>query len=385
MTAPRLAIAGIYGHGHTHVEHALQLEAEGKLILAATIDLKPRDDSFALTHPVPHYASLEECVESGEPIDVVILCTPINTHVELTEYALRHGLDVLLEKPTTVSLETSQQLAALAAETGRLVQVGFQSLGSHAIAGVRDLIAGGRIGTLTGASIVGQWVRNDDYWNRAAWAGRREMNGVPTVDGVVTNPLAHSFATALAILGQDREGGVTDVVLDQYHANGIEADDTSAVRIHTESGVELTAALTLCGPARIEPVVRLHGTEGSIWLWYTEDRAEIRDAGGRVAERVTFERTALLDQLLEVRERGGGNDELLVPLEATFGFMAILDAVRNADDPSQVPDAYVDWRDDWQGHHPVVRDIDQWVWRVADEGRTFLELGAPFAVAAHEA
>lgn len=375
MSAPRLAIAGIHGHGHTHVEHAIDLDRLGRAYLAATIDPAPPGETYPVGHDVSHYASLYEALDADR-IDVVIVCTPIATHFELASYALRHGLDVLLEKPTTASLADSKALAAIAADTGHLLQIGFQSLGSHGVPQIRDMIAAGRIGELAGVSIVGQWVRPLAYWQRSPWAGRREIDGVPVVDGVMTNPLAHSFATALAIIGQDHDGDVTQVQLDQYHVNHIEADDTSATHILTRSGIRVDSALTLCGPEEIDPLVRFHGTKGSIWFSYTADTATVRDGGGRIVEDLSFDRMILVDNLLDVR---AGHGELIVPIEATYGFMDILDAVRAAPEPRPIDPAFVTWRDDDLGHHPVLNGIDAAVWTAADHGATFAELGLPWA------
>lgn len=375
MSAPRLAIAGIHGHGHTHVEHAIDLDRLGRAYLAATIDPAPPGETYPVGHDVAHYSSLYEALDADR-LDVVILCTPIATHFELASHALRHGLDVLLEKPTTASLADSKALAAIAADTGHLLQIGFQSLGSQGVPQIRELIAAGRIGDLTGVSIVGQWVRPLTYWQRSPWAGRRDIDGVPVVDGVMTNPLAHSFATALAIIGQDHDGDVAEVVLDQYHVNDIEADDTSAAHIRTRSGVRLDSAMTLCGPEEIDPVVRLHGTGGSIWFSYTADTATVRNAGGRIVEDLAFNRTTLLDNLLDVR---AGHGDLIVPIESTYGFMDILDAVRAAPQSLPVDPRYVTWRDDDLGHHPVLQGIDAAVWAAADHGLTFSELGLEWA------
>lgn len=376
MSAPRLAIAGIHGHGHTHVDHAIGLDRLGELYFSATIDPVAPGEVYDVGHPVSHYTSLHDCL-IAEEIDVVILCTPISTHFDLASRALRHGLDVLLEKPTTVSLESSRRLAAVAHETGRLLQVGFQSLGSGGIQGIRDILATGRIGEATAVSIVGQWVRGTAYWERSKWAGRREVGGVATVDGVITNPFAHSFATALAILGQGNSCAIHDVGLDQYHVNDIEADDTSAIHLRTGSGVLITAGLTLCGSDEIDPLVRIHTTQGSIWFSYTTDTGTLRGADGRVVQDLSFDRTLLLDNLLATRR---GTSSLLVPVEATYGFMSILDAVRTAPAPLPVDPRFVEWRDDHFGHHPVLADVDTWVWRVADRGKTFKELGAPWTV-----
>ena len=372
MSLPNIAVVGIHGHGATHVAHVQELEKCGVARLAATVDMRPPADSA----PAPrHHNSLEECLETGG-VDTVIVCTPINTHAALARQVLAAGCDLLLEKPTATSWEEYTSLRRSAENSDRLVQVGFQSLGSHAIDVLPKLVAQGEIGQLQRVAIQGTWLRPTSYWERSRWAGQRVLDGIPVVDGVVTNPLAHSFATALALLGCGGDDGVQSVVLDQYHVNAITADDTSAVRIETASGIPITAALTLCASQETPPKVTLQGSQGSIDLFYTEDRGALYDVDGRLLRELTFGRTDLLENLLEVRAHGG---QLRVPLGATGGFMQVLEAVRTAPDPAPIAPEYVQWHDDATGHHPVLQDVERWVRQAALSGQTFAEAGAPWA------
>ena len=72
----------------------------------------------------------------------------------------------------------------------------------------------------------------------------------PWSTGSVTNPLAHAVATALAVAGCRRLEDVESVETDLYRANAIDCDDTSVVRIRTTRGLEVTCALT---PVRAGP------------------------------------------------------------------------------------------------------------------------------------
>ncbi len=373
---PRVAVAGIHGHGRTHVAHVRELVDRGEAEFAATIDPVPPQPDQGEVVAQRHCSSVPEALETGG-IDVLVLCTPIATHCDLAIQALDHGVDVLLEKPTTASLDEFHRLAGEVEASGRLVQVGFQSLGSTAIPWIRREIERGHLGEVDGVFAVGEWIRSTDYWNRAAWAGRRVMGGVPVVDGVITNPFAHAFATALAMLRQGREEDVVSVDLDQYRANDIEADDTSTARIETMAGVPITAALTVAGERESDPIIEVRGSEGSIRLSYTTDVATVRDQGGAVTSEKTFGRALLLDNLLAARS---GEADLLVPVGATGGFMRILEAVRTAPDPAPINPRYVDWRDDGRGHHPVVLDVERWLWQCARQGKSFSDAGAPWAL-----
>ncbi|WP_104137565.1 MULTISPECIES: Gfo/Idh/MocA family protein [unclassified Cryobacterium] len=369
----RLAIVGIHGHGHSHVVRAQHLQGTGEAVLVAVADLRPAQPG-TFDASVREFTSLADLLAEVS-VDVVVLCTPIHTHFELTALALESGADVLLEKPPVRSLQEFSELAELIRSTGRLCQVGFQSLGSHAIAAIRERIAAGEIGEVVGVSASGCWVRTRDYWRRAAWAGKRVLNGIEVVDGVVTNPLAHAVATALALAGATRASQVASVDLDQYRANDIDADDTSVVRIRTTSGLPVTLALTLCAAERSEPSVTVQGTAGRIVFYYTLDLVQVF-LDDRDPTTTAHDRARLLDDLVAHRRGAGGS--LVCDFADTEGFTVVLDAVRRAPDPKRMPEASVVWVGEGGDAHAVVRDIEQWVGRAGNEHRTFAELGAPW-------
>ncbi|MBB2924778.1 putative dehydrogenase [Cellulomonas cellasea] len=319
------------------------------------------------------HPDLAGLLAAGAP-DVVILCTPIDTHAPLATAALEAGCDVLLEKPPTASLAELEQLVATQERTGRTVQVGFQTYGSHAVARVREIVASGEIGTVTGVGGVGTWVRPDTYWTRARWAGRRTLDGRAVVDGVVTNPLAHAVATALLLAGASRAQDVAHVELDLAHANPIEADDTSSVRVTTTDGLRVALGLTLCAAVQTPPHLVVHGTAGRVVLHYTRDVLEVTGPGGTRTE--TCARDDLLENLLA--HRADPAVPLHAPLVATGAFMRVLDAVRAAPDPVAIDAAHVDDVTDEQGRHLVVRGVEELCTQVAETLRTFGELGAPW-------
>ncbi|WP_421735104.1 Gfo/Idh/MocA family protein [Cellulomonas sp.] len=362
---PTIAVVGVHGHGATHVRKVADLQERGLATLTALVDPRPVDG--------PWYPDLDALLVADPP-DVVVIATPIPTHLPLASAALRAGCDVLLEKPTTASLAEHTELLAVVEETGRLCQVGFQTFGSGAVDEVARIVATGELGELTGVGAVGTWVRGAGYFARARWAGRRTLDGVEVVDGVVTNPLAHAVATALLLAGARTVDDVTDVRVDLHRANPIEADDTSAVIVETRGGVRVSAGLTLCAPVRSPARVTVRGTLGTATLFYETDEIEVTSPRG--TRRIRCGRVDLLTQLLIARTHPAVT--LRCSVADTGAFLRVLEAVRTAPDPAPVPDAFVEWRGEGDERHPVVADVEHWCARVADEGATFAELGAPF-------
>ena len=369
---PRIGVAGTHGHGATHVAAALVLQREGRAVLAAVADHRAPGPELA---GVPAHLEASEMIAS-ESLDVVVLSTPMHTHLPLAEAALATGAHVLLEKPPTPTLEEFHRLVAASAASERAVQLGFQSLGSSAVPEMRRLIADGAIGEPVRFGALATWVRTEEYWRRTPWAGRRALDGVPVVDGAVTNPLAHAVATGLAIAGATGESDVAGVRLNLYRANDIEADDTSSLVVDLADGGTLACALSLTAARRSEPCIVVEGTSGRLVLWYTLDVIQLFAPDAAFPVTTGHPRTGLLANLVDHVVDG---TPLLVPADSTGAFMRVLETVRDGPAPTRIAAEIVDRREGAEGTHRVVQDLDSWSARVVGEGRTFAELGAPWA------
>ncbi|UKA74781.1 DUF6807 family protein [Arthrobacter sp. FW306-07-I] len=370
---PRVALVGVHGFGERHLANLARLEAAGALQLVAVADpLPPQAGTLADTVAV--FPDLDSLLAAQPGADVVILATPIQTHAPLALAALSAGMDVYVEKPPVASLAQYDQVLAAAQEKGRLVQVGFQSLGSHALPAIRDKVAAGEIGTVLGISATGQWLRTKAYFKRSRWAGKRSLDGTDVVDGVATNALAHAVATGLSLAGAHTLSDVASVETDLYRANQTESDDTSVLRIRTAGGNTLLCALTLCAPEQLDPTVTVHGTLGDITLYYTRDEVVISSADGERHE--TYGRTDLLENLLDARATG---TPLLCALQDTGAFTAVLEAIRTSPAPAPIDTASISWEGDGDDAHPVIQGISDLIGRAIKSQATFADLGVPWA------
>ncbi|MGW6535745.1 Gfo/Idh/MocA family protein [Streptomyces sp. NPDC055051] len=370
-----VVLAGARGHGRSHLLNIHRLERLGLVRLAGVCELRPLDAAELDGLGAPAQSDDFEALLAATGAKLAVLSTPIQTHTDMALAAARHGADLLLEKPPAPSYAEFQRMADGVAAAGAACQIGFQSLGSHAIPAVRALIAQGAIGEVRGVGAAGAWVRDTAYFRRAPWAGRRRLDGRDVVDGALTNPLAHAVATALALAGTTRAEDVTGVETELFHAHAIESDDTSAVRVTTAAGLPVTVAATLCAERTGEPYVVVHGTRGRITFWYREDRVLLQRAGHGPEETV-HGRSDLLENLVAHVTDG---TPLLVPPAETGAFMRVVEAVRTAPDPLPLPAAH--WRAEAgaSAERRVVAGVEALVDASAEQLRLYSELGAPWA------
>lgn len=361
----RVVLAGAQGFGAHYLDRLRRLS--GLVELVGVCDVRPVPPDSLAGLGSPEISDDLPGLIGRTGADIAILATPIPTHAGLTLAALEAGAHVLVEKPTAATLTDFERMERAAAKAGLACQVGFQSLGSAAVPAVRELIAGGAIGRVTGIGVGGAWPRPASYFTRSPWAGRRVLDGVDVVDGALTNPFAHALATALAVAGAEERGSVASVETELFHANPIESDDTSSIRVTLADGTPLVAAVTLCAAGRDEPYVLVHGEKGSIRLVYTLDEVQVNDGPVR-----RYDRTDLLVNLVEHVRSG---TPLLVPVHRTGAFMEVMEAIRVAPDPLPISPGH----QDQSGEGRVLPGIASLVDRCASELALFSELGVSWA------
>ncbi|GAA1606597.1 Gfo/Idh/MocA family protein [Catellatospora bangladeshensis] len=362
MTATTVALIGANGHGMYHRRQLAELaEQTGAVRLVALADTREVVDP---PDGVPVYTDHVALLVEVKP-QVVIVCTPPHTHLALTRDALRAGADVLLEKPPVLDRAEHEALVAAEAETGRVVQVGFQALASPALVRLRAAVAGGALGAVRHISVLGCWKRDDAYWARSPWSGRRTVDGRPSLDGALANPFAHAVMQALSVL----DAPVERVEVDWLRVRPIEVEDTATLRITLSGGVTVLVAVTLAGEGFVDGDLTVYGERGDAELGFREDL--LRLPGEAAATPVAGRRT-LLENLLAHRAEG---EPLLAPLSRTAPFTTVIEQLRAAPPPYQVAEEALDVADG----HRTLRGVNTVLARCAARGALMNELSRPWS------
>ncbi|MDQ7910642.1 Gfo/Idh/MocA family oxidoreductase [Phytohabitans sp. ZYX-F-186] len=366
----RVALIGANGHGRWHRRQIAELEAAGVVELAALVDVRPIEPG---PEAAPHFTDHRAMLREAAP-DVVVICTPPYTHRQIATDALRAGADVLLEKPPVLSRAEHRALSEVLRETGRACQVGFQALGSAALHELRRSISYGVVGTVTGVATVAAWQRDDAYYRRSPWAGKRTVDGRPALDGALANPLAHAWMQCLAIMDGDPPVGVE---LERYRCRDIEVDDTACLRITLASGRPVVVAVTLCGEEFIPGEVVVHGTAGRAVLEYPTDRLLLPGDDGY---REIPGRVNLLENLVQHRADG---TPLIAPLARTEPFTAVLDVLNSAPDPAFLGGDLVVEEGEGPARKVTIKGVNSALRQAAEKLALLSELPVPWAVGPH--
>jgi predicted dehydrogenase len=365
--SPRIALVGAAGHGATHLQHLITAAGAGLLRLVGVCDIQP------VPVPAPFFTDHRELLSATTP-DVVVIATPPHTHLPIALAAIAAGADLLLEKPPVLDLAEHDRLAAALRDAGRHCQVGFQALGSAALAELLSAVDSGRLGTLTRVAAAGAWWRPDSYYARASWAGRRSLAGRPVLDGALANPFAHALMDCLVLAaGTTAQAGPLRAAIERYAVRDIEVDDTANLRLDLPGGVSIRIAVSLASTAKVAGEITVYGTGGCAVLEYPTDLLTL-PAG--TPPRVVPGRIDLLANLLE--HRVDPAVRLLAPLAVTRPFTAVVQAIA-ATPPHRIAPGDLAIQPDG----PAIPGIADLVRVAAERDMSFVELGAEWALPHH--
>jgi predicted dehydrogenase len=144
------------------------------------------------------YASLEEGLQQTGA-RIVSICTPPQTHRDLTIYAFEHGADVLLEKPFAVTLEEARQIVAAQQRTGRKLSVVHQNKFMAGILRMTEIVQRGDAGRVLHVGLT--WMTNGDQ-DRMVIDPNFWCHKIP--GGRWAESLPHQLYIAYALVGEMR-------------------------------------------------------------------------------------------------------------------------------------------------------------------------------------
>ncbi|MEP7765728.1 Gfo/Idh/MocA family oxidoreductase [Sanguibacter sp. 25GB23B1] len=256
----RAAIVGTGGIAHAHAQ-ALA-DAGDRVRLEWAIDVDPqRAADFAATWSTPDHTvrastDLAEVLAAASPsgtggatapgldLDLVHVCTPPQSHAMLAAQVLRAGVDVLLEKPPTLSLAELDELVALEEETGAHVSVVFQHRFGSGAQRLRALLddPAAPLGRPLVALCNTLWYRDAEYF-AAPWRGRWETEG----GGPTMGHGIHQLDLLLSVLGPWAE--VTAMAGRQ--ARDTDTEDVSMALVRFENGALASIVNSVVSPRQV--------------------------------------------------------------------------------------------------------------------------------------
>jgi predicted dehydrogenase len=268
------------GVGGIGSEHLRSLLANDKFELVAVCDAYPRrpdvKEGLAKARQVgiPTFSDYRKALGEMEA-DVAIICTPHHWHAPMTVAALKRGLHVFVEKPPASAPSDARAMLAAQKRARKVVAVGFGPTASAGCIGLKQHIARGDLGEIREVVVVLNWYREDSYYRRAAWVGKKRVDGKWCRDGVIFNQGSHSVAAALLLANahpwpEMSVGRRAHAELYRGHpVKRLEMEDLACavVELGGHAGARLYLYATTCNPAGNSVTwVKVFGDKGQATL-----------------------------------------------------------------------------------------------------------------------
>lgn len=249
----RSAVIGAGVVSETHLSAASK-NPRAELVAICDLD-EGLARSAAAKYGVTPYVDVEELLVA-EPLDLVHVCTPVQTHLPVARSAIEAGVAVVIEKPLAESVAEVDEIASLSADHDVPVTVIHQHDFDPAVRKARRLIEAGDLGAIRAVELVKTGLTRPDESNRGSWVA-----GLP--GGEFEEGLPHHIYPLFSTGGHPRSEDDVQV------RTGLVGDyeegytyDAAQVQYVTDAGTLCTTTMTAGGQA--ERTLQIQGETGSV-------------------------------------------------------------------------------------------------------------------------
>lgn len=334
----KLVIVGFGGMGTWHYENISKRIEE--IDVVGAYDIRPEVATAVQEAGLKWYPSLETVLQDSE-VDMVTIATPNDVHKDIAIQCLKHGKNVVCEKPVTMDAKELEEIIAVRDETGKLFSVHQNRRWDKDYAIVRKIVQDNTIGKVS-------MIENRVQGSRQAMHGWRafKRNG----GGMLLDWGVHLVDQLLWMI----DAPVISVYADLQSIYSEEVDDNLKLMLKFENGVSgIIEVATNCfinqnrwhligeeGTAAIEDwsctgkIVKLNSEEAMEWadtIVYTE-AGPTRTMAPRPSETtITLELPEVVtdwtDYYRNIVGVLDGKEELIVKPEECLRAMKVIDVI----------------------------------------------------------
>jgi len=256
----KYALIGCGRIARNHIKAAINNGLE----IVAVCDILPKkmegllsNNDIAEDKPIKRYVDYKEMIAEAAP-ELVSIATESGIHAEIALHCIRHGINVIIEKPMAMSMDDADKIVVLSEEKGVKVSACHQNRFNVAIQELRKALESGRFGRLSHGSINVRWNRNHGYYDQAGWRGTWAQDG-----GALMNQCIHGIDLLRWMMG-DEIDEVYGATRRQFH-DYLEAEDLGMAVIKFKNGSLGTIEGTNnVYPRNLEETLYVFGETGTV-------------------------------------------------------------------------------------------------------------------------
>ena len=267
MSDQRKVKLAVIGLGKMGLSHYAMVNAHPDVQTVACDGSGFMVDVLSRNTDVPVYKDMDKMMAAEAP-DAVVIATPSRLHAPMVRTALDSGAHVFCEKPFCLNWQDSDALTRLAAETGRVAQVGYHYRYVGAFQEMKRLVEAGAIGRITHvlAEAYGPVVLRP---KRATWRTDKAEGGGCLYDYAAhpLNLLNWFFGTPDQVIGSH---------LGQVFSEGTDDEVFSTLRWNDGPTAQLSVNWSDESHRKMSTKISLIGTNGRLYADRQECQAYLR-------------------------------------------------------------------------------------------------------------
>lgn len=253
----------LIGCGRISTNH-IKAAINNHLEIAAVCDIVPEHmEELLAKHnlqkdvSIKRYADYKKMIEEVRPT-LVSIATESGIHAEIAIFCIKHGINVIIEKPMAMGIKDADEIIRLSEEKHVKVSACHQNRFNIAVQEMRRALEAGRFGQLSHGSIHVRWNRNQDYYTQAPWRGTWEQDG-----GALMNQCIHGIDLLRWTFGGEIEE-VYGQTRQQFH-HYLEAEDVGMAVVKFKNGAIATIeGTTNVYPKNLEETLYIFGEKGTV-------------------------------------------------------------------------------------------------------------------------
>lgn len=143
----KVAVVGAGSMGMNHLRVLRDFDEEHVQLVGAAEPYAPNLERAMSRFHIAGYADYRQMIEHTSP-DLVAVVVPTYLHFEVASYVLERGINVLIEKPITSTVEEAQSLIELAQMRQAKIAVGHIERFNPAVIHVKQQLVAGQLGQI---------------------------------------------------------------------------------------------------------------------------------------------------------------------------------------------------------------------------------------------
>jgi len=241
-----------------------------------------------------------------------VIAAPIPFHEEYDVDLLNRGLDVLLEKPVSATMEQAERIKAARDASGKHLALGFQWCYEPAMRAFRADAVVGVYGKPVQLRALVNWPRAHSYYARGTgWAGKAyDAKGRPIFDSIAMNATAHYLMNMLWVA----DSPAVSCEAETARAYPVDTYDTAVLRYALKNGAVAHFVTSHVTDGNQDPMF-VYEFENATAFYGGKDLKEghilVRDKAGRIIRDYGFSETQYpgkLTRFLSCLEAGESPD-----------------------------------------------------------------------------